>query len=498
MSREEGLRWAGRALGWLMATLAIGVAMTALTISALVLAAIASEPVRAALADTLLYWRVLWYFARGGSYDDCPFLLNNDDHGSISTTTNNNNNNDNNNNNTNNNTNNSSSSSSSDARLRIKVYLHSLALIFYLWDKPHYRSGTFQNDMIKNLRNVAFPGTGVPLDWLCRSRAVFTLFLFLGMPLMFCAYAVVITRKRASVADVCRTYRQLLLTPEPWFAYWRLNCRLASYHALVTGCDDYRLEDKWSFLVAAEEKDIPVSPFLKVDSIVCKDRNEEGGMGIHFFKNALHGGKWIIQEVLHNSALLQQWLPDSAPLSTLRVITASTNALDVIDGEMDGDASARKEKVQSLSCVFRAGRAGASTDHSSVLFDTDVESGHVRRGTTNAHWYQLGVHDGLLRYRPAPTHDRHPDNGVMLTGNSIPDMAAIRNLVETAHATLLPGVPLCGWDVALTKEAGRCLLEVNLSCNFFNGTFDKQAYFALLDTFFARLDRKRRAHQQQH
>jgi hypothetical protein len=31
---------------------------------------------------------------------------------------------------------------------------------------------------------------------------------------------------------------------------------------------------------------------------------------------------------------------------------------------------------------------------------------------------------------------------------------------------MLPDVPLAGWDVALTAE-GACLLEVNLSCNFF-------------------------------
>lgn len=161
---------------------------------------------------------------------------------------------------------------------------------------------------------------------------------------------------------------------------------------------------------------------------------------------------------------------------------------------MDSDVRVRKQKVSSLSCVFRAGRAGASTDHSSVLFDTDVSSGRVNGGTTNAHWYQLGLHDGIARYRPAATYETHPDNGVQLTGNSIPQMDEIRDLVETAHATLLPGVPLCGWDVALTREAGRCLLEVNLSCNFFNGTFDKQGYFELLDTFFARLDAKRQTY----
>jgi hypothetical protein len=92
-----------------------------------------------------------------------------------------------------------------------QVQVYSLSLIFYLWNKPHYRNGTFQDDMVrplfyicsmstcalslanwiqctcksltaalcschalctfkkqvKNLRNVAIPGTGVPLSLMC-------------------------------------------------------------------------------------------------------------------------------------------------------------------------------------------------------------------------------------------------------------------------------------------------------------------------------------------
>lgn len=39
-----------------------------------------------------------------------------------------------------------------------RVQLFSLSLIFKLWSKPHYRSPTFQQDMIDNLSNVAIPG----------------------------------------------------------------------------------------------------------------------------------------------------------------------------------------------------------------------------------------------------------------------------------------------------------------------------------------------------
>lgn len=39
-----------------------------------------------------------------------------------------------------------------------KVQIYSLSLIFKLWSLPHYRSESFQQDMIDNLKNVAIPG----------------------------------------------------------------------------------------------------------------------------------------------------------------------------------------------------------------------------------------------------------------------------------------------------------------------------------------------------
>ena len=41
-----------------------------------------------------------------------------------------------------------------------------------------------------------------------------------------------------------QAYVEQLLCPQDWFSFWRLNCRLASYHALVTGSKGYGQEDK--------------------------------------------------------------------------------------------------------------------------------------------------------------------------------------------------------------------------------------------------------------
>jgi hypothetical protein len=48
--------------------------------------------------------------------------------------------------------------------------------------------------------------------------------------------------------------------------------------------------------------------------------------------------------------------------------------------------------------------------------------------------------------------------------------------VMQAHMVATPDVPLVGWDVALTPS-GVYLLEMNLSCNLFNGNFASDAFY---------------------
>jgi len=59
-------------------------------------------------------------------------------------------------------------------------------------------------------------------------------------------------------------------------------------------------------------------------------------------------------------------------------------------------------------------------------------------------------------------------------------MPSICKLCTDAHRLLLPDVPLVGWDVALTREHGPALLELNISCNFFMGRVDERAYAAFM------------------
>jgi hypothetical protein len=354
-----------------------------------------------------------------------------------------------------------------------RIHLYSLASNFYLYNKPHYRKGSYSTDLVDNLRNVAVPGTGLPLSLFVVNRWIALGYLLTAYPalsLVASLHKWIKTRGKASVSE---EYATRLLAPDDWFSYWRHNCNVVGLHALLNDFpEDYDMENKWTFLEEGEKRGVPVSPFLKTPGIVVKHRNEEGGMGIFFYKNAVSGGDWILQERIENSAWVSSLLPGEAPLSTFRVITCSRAAID-----MDGPVNV--EDVTALSCVFRAGRAGAATDHDSILFDVDVETGLIRGGTTNAHWYRLGLHEmlpGRCPWRSHHDHRTHPDGDIPVSGNYVPDIGGMLALVEKSHAELCPRVPFAGWDVVLSadQKVPVCLLEVNLSCNFFRGSFDKK------------------------
>jgi hypothetical protein len=414
--------------------------------------------------DFVMYYRTLWYFAvQGGTLKDCPYFQPTreavDD------------------------------ALRSPASLRqARVQLFSLALISKMWDRPHYRHESYAVDCRLNLRNVAVPGTGIPLSWFTYHPLLVWLALLVFNPMCCFAFALFIARNKGDMSAAARVFRECLLVPQDWFSFWQLNCRLATWHSFVTKDDGYLMEDKQTFLDAATAADIPVTPSLDVKAIVVKHRNEEGGLGFQSFKNAIHGGDWIIQERLFNSPALASFLPKNAPLSTLRVITASSLGLRP-EFRKPGET-----KVQALSCAFRAGREGALTDHSSVLFDVNVTTGEVRRGTTSAHWCQLGL-DKVLTTPWTSEHDQthHPDSGKAVAGFTIPNMKEITRLVCNGHEKLMPHVPVVGWDVALTEKHGIVTLEVNLSCNFFRARFDKPAYFDLVERYFLDLEAQQTA-----
>ena len=129
------------------------------------------------------------------------------------------------------------------------------------------------------------------------------------------------------------------------------------------------MRTKLTFLQACERERVAVSPWLRHPRLVVKHRNEEGGLGLHTYNNADAGGDWIIQQWLENDAGIARLLPPNAPLSTLRLITASKASAK------PSTHVCAPSDVMLLSACFRAGREGAMTDHSCIMFDVDVQAG---------------------------------------------------------------------------------------------------------------------------
>ena len=407
---------------------------------------------------TLTYWRALIYYWRGGSFANASFLR-------------------------------------APEELQARVQLCYLAKCMQLWNEKHYRCPSFAHDLRANLVNVAVPGSGLALSFFCYFKfTAYLLVLFINP--FFCFLGAVNVARVAEPSSegfwktLNKAYRQHLLYPDDWFSYWRLNCGLASWYWLVTRETGYDLENKWTFIQQCMKKKVPCSPCLEVPGLCIKHKNEEGGLGIHFFKNAMSGGDWLIQETMSNADSVARFLPRDAPLSTFRVMTGSRLGMHN-NSKSDKESDIKGDDVFAFSCVFRAGRAGGATDHDSVLFDVDVPKKKMGVGTSNMHWYQLGA--GKIATTPWLNNTRftcHPDGNIPVTGEPIPGIDDMVKVCVDAHRALFPGVPIAGWDLCVTKSEPRmCLLEVNLMCNFFKGSFDKKKYFTFIEDYFEFLEK---------
>merc|ERR1712157_505502 len=107
--------------------------------------------------------------------------------------------------------------------------------------------------------------------------------------------------------------------------------------------------------------------------------------------------------------------------------------------------------------------------------DVNIKNGKIQYGTTNAQWYKLGIisNNAIVNKNiynsirsNVKQHTTHPDsdNTIIITGQTVPNMSSILNIVQECHYTICPYVPFVGWDVVL-------------SSNFFMGSFDKKIYY---------------------
>ncbi len=163
------------------------------------------------------------------------------------------------------------------------IWVFSLAQTGRMFDRRHYRAPSFGHDIRANLKNVAVPGTGVPLHLFFIGIVPFLLFLTVVYPVAVLLASAILCnllegKTMSSLVD------EHLLRPRHWFALWRLNCFLVAWHAMACEADDvvasqYRLEGKGDFLMAAEAAgDIPISPFRRdLGTLFAKHVHIEGG-----------------------------------------------------------------------------------------------------------------------------------------------------------------------------------------------------------------------------
>ena len=376
-------------------------------------------------------------------------------------------------------------------RLFSASYLHSIGLMIKLFHEGHYRTESLQQDLLDNLSNIVLPGTGAPLSFFCRHIMLLKLYFMVIHPVVVAVSAVKIggSPAHSNGRNFAAIFGDELLRPGHWFALWRINSVLVAAHQhrhqnSPSVTKQYSMENKWEFLMAGREnaqtpgfEKLKMTPVIEdAVEIVCKHRNMEGGLGVHIFRNAVHEGDWIIQKRLYNAPEIQRLLPDSAPLSTFRVIT-------MVDPRVrKGDPG----RISVVTVVFRAGRAGKSTDHSSILLPIDLEAGCVvLPGAKVSNWFSKGEPFAPVLSQRGVTV--HPDTKRDLTGEVLPSARSGADMCMAAHELLIPDVPIAGWDVAVTPCQGPVLLEANLSCNLFGGIYDRRAYAERIDAYYTSL-----------
>ncbi|CAF1275034.1 unnamed protein product [Adineta steineri] len=364
---------------------------------------------------------------------------------------------------------------------RVLIHIYSLVLTIRLFSFRHYRAKSYGEDLRANLRNVIVPFTIIPLSIFCFNKFICLFFLIFIYPLWALIGSIYLSIYDTKNSQTINQYfYEQLLKPNYWFATWRMNCTIVAYHSYKKWeqtKQQYSMEDKGRFLIEGKKLNIPVTPILEIPRIMIKHKSIEGGMGINVYDNfAINDGDWIIQKVFSNSDFIQNLVTSNAPLSTVRIITSRDSTSSVI-------------KVKTM--VFRAGRFQQKTDHNAIFYNIDFNSSHcLSSGTTNRHWYQSGLKSFDTKSMwQGQNYSIHPDSYQQLEGIKWPNVNEMIQCVSHAHEILCPDIPIIGWDVAWTNENNQLmLLELNISCNFFNGHFDTKDYTNFCYDWFHTLD----------
>lgn len=232
---------------------------------------------------------------------------------------------------------------------------------------------------------------------------------------------------------------------------------------------DEEIEDKWGFYQLAKgffkreaimvQSSADWEAFramaLKVKHLICKPNDKALGSGIFasdvkdeedaqkLFKS-LHAkrGRWIIEERIVQDDRMAQW--NESSVNSVRVLSF-LNA----DGFFIITPFLRTGRCGSVVDNAGAGGVFANVDYKTGIVESD---GIDERGT-----YYVS----------------HPDSNVTFRGWQIPQWDELLETVKEIHTTVMPGHPYIGWDFALSKKRGWCVIEANWG-QFVNQYIDKR------------------------
>jgi hypothetical protein len=105
------------------------------------------------------------------------------------------------------------------------------------------------------------------------------------------------------------------------------------------------------------------------------------------------------------------------PPATSSAMVSNDTAAGFTTQDQQQAPTSEQGYVDVVTAVWRAGLAGASTDHSSICFNVDLGTGALSPGVTANHWYRLGLQGlGRLDAAAARVWQSHPDTGKQVAG----------------------------------------------------------------------------------
>lgn len=209
--------------------------------------------------------------------------------------------------------------------------------------------------------------------------------------------------------------------------------------------------------------------FHGIDKIILKRRIGYGGKGIEIIKTSKISNEDIYDDLVkkHENYIIEEfhsqtgWIHKINPssLNTIRVATVKVN-----------------DQTDVVFSYLRVGVEGAVVDN--------LHSGGIR--------FPINHHTGEIymgmNYQTSAI-ESHPDSGVRIAGETIPDWDKICSFCISAHECAPESLRFIGWDVCL-DENDMCLIEGNSGPGFPPIEDPDDDWWKQIKSYFSKMDKK--------